>query len=200
MFGPRAHVLRARLGLRAARLRLSWLSVGEEAKYRAYRYLWQAMVSLVRLEYLAGHEGPDAADGAGGVHFDAGELPDDRLVGFHVRETWQGRSFRWMSAAGTMRLDVPAADYDVCLDTGGVLGRIAERPVAIFWNGHRVPRATRQCHDGRLSFPVPTEWFVPGRRQTLTLTCAPVSRPAPPERRRLGLPIFGVTFTRGGAP
>ena len=200
LLGVGAAVLRARLELLAARLRLAWLTVGEEAKYRAYLRLWEAMVRLVRLEYLAGHEVPEA-DGAGAsVRFAGGELPDDRLVGFYGPETWQGRSFRWMGAAGTMGLDVPAADYEVGLDTGGLLGRIAARPVAVFWNGHRVPRAARRCEDGRLSFPVAKEWFVSGPRQALTLACVPLDRPVPPERRRLGLPVFELTFTRRSEP
>jgi hypothetical protein len=158
------------------------------------------MVALVRLEYLAGHDAPEAAVAAPGVRFDGGAMPDDRLVGFHARETWQGRAFRWMATAGTMGLDVPAADYEVCLDTGGVLGEIARRPVAVFWNGRRVPRAARRCHDGRLSFPVAKESFVSGARQTLALACAPLSGLPPAERRRLGLPIFEVAFTPRAAP
>jgi hypothetical protein len=200
LLGPRVPVLRARLGLLAARLRLACLGVGEEAKYRAYLRVWQTMVHLVRIQYLATHDEPEAAGAATSVRFAGGELPDSRLVGFYHAETWQGRPFRWMSAAGTIQLEVPAADYEVCLDTGGVVGPMAARPLAVFWNGHRVPRTARRCHDGRLSFPVAKEWFVSGARQTLTLACVPVYRPTRPERRRLGLPVFELTFTRRGAP
>jgi predicted dehydrogenase len=194
LFGARAHVLGARLGLLVARLRLGWLSVGEEATYRAYRRLWDAMVRFTRLEYLAGHEGRTPTDEIQAVQFNVAELPDDRLTGFHARETWQGRSFRWMGAAGMMRLDVPSGSYGVCLDTGGVVGPVSKRPVGIFWNGHKVSRAGLRCDDGHLSFSVPAEWVVSGRQQTLTLTCAPVSLRNSQESRRLGLPIFGVTL------
>jgi hypothetical protein len=192
--GPRLTVLAAGFRLGLARFRLSCLARGDEARYRAYRRLWDAMVSYVRIEYLARQAPRPPAPRDAGLHLEIGDLPDDRLVGFHGRETWQGRTFRWMGAVGTMWLGMRAACGEVSLDTGGLLGPGWSGPVAVFWNGRRVSHGGPRREDGRVSFALRREWFEPGGEQSLTLACAPIRRPSREERRRLALPIFSLTF------
>jgi predicted dehydrogenase len=198
-FGPRPRVLRARLALRLARLRLAVVRRRSEAEYRAYRTYWDAMVTFARVDHLARHDRGGRAAGAPGLDIDVATLADDRLAGFHGRETFRGRGFRWTDAVATLWLDAPPGRYEVALDTGGLLA--PDRLVGVFWNGHAVPAAALGRRDGRVVFRVPVEWGAPGD-QVLTLTCAPLAPSSPSERRRLGVPLFAVTLgtPTGGGP
>jgi predicted dehydrogenase len=198
-FGPWPRVLRARLALRLARLRLAVARRQGEAEYRAYRALWDAMVTFARVDYLARHDRAGRAAGAPGLEIDVAAHSDDRLAGFHGRETFRGRDFRWTGPVATLWLDVPPGRYEVALDTGGLLA--PDRLVAVFWNRHAVPAAALERRDGRLSFRVPAEWCAPGE-QVLGLTCAPLAGSSPSERRSLGVPLFAVTLgtPTGGGP
>jgi predicted dehydrogenase len=197
-FGPRPRVLQARLALRLVRLRLALARHGSEAEYRVYRRLWDAMVTFARVDYLARHDRGGRAAGAPGLEVDVATLSDDRLAGFHGRETFRGRDFRWTGAVATLWLDVPPGRYEVALDTGGLLA--PDRLVGVLWNGHAVPAPGLERRDGRLVFRVPAEWCA-AADQVLTLTCAPLPRSSPSERRRLGVPLVAVPLgtPRGGA-
>jgi predicted dehydrogenase/glycosyltransferase involved in cell wall biosynthesis len=196
LLGARPHLLRARLRLLRARVRLL-LGRGDEARYRAYLRLWDAMVTLARVTYLASRPpAPAPGDGPPGGDVDLAEVVEDALVGFHDPETWNGRSFRWMRPLGVVRLHLAPGEYEVVLDTGGVAGDVP-RPLAVSWNGHRVP-ALRT--DGtRARFRISAGWFVSGPVQTLAIASAAL-RPLPPERRRLALPLARLTLRPAAAP
>jgi hypothetical protein len=155
------------------------------------------MVSLARLTYLATHDPAPVAGAPAVGALDLAEVAADALVGFHDPETWNGRAFRWMRPLGIVRLHLPPGAYDVVLDTGGVAGDVP-RPLAVSWNGHRVPRAALRIDGDRAAFRIPAGWCVPGPVQTLALA-APALRPRPPEQRRLALPVARLTLTPAAA-
>ena len=203
LFGAAAAVLRARLELLAARLRLvlAHRRRGGEVPGvpAALARRWSASSGSSISPVTRCPRPPSRRRASAST---AGRCRTTGSSASTARETWEGRSFRWMGAAGTMGLDVPAADYEVVPRHRRRAGAGSRRrPVAVFWNGHRVPRAARRCEDGRLSFPVAKEWFVCGRPASAHAgLCSGSTGRCRRSAAGSDCPIFELTFTRRGEP
>lgn len=115
------------------------------------------------------------------------EIPSDWLIGFHPAEPGDGRSFRWSSTAAGIDLPLPAGDYQLTINCGG----IRPWPASLRWtiNGREIPaddvEYTRDCCRLRVRLDERRR----AARCTLGWQCLPwdVSDP-----RRLGLPVYEI--------
>ncbi|MEZ0277090.1 MAG: glycosyltransferase family 2 protein [Roseimicrobium sp.] len=189
----------ARLRYYGSRLRLALAGSDAEAQYHAFQKAWQCYGHLSLEELL--HE--DAANPAhssaapwlaeGTLH--PGELPRHVMDGFYDAEEWQGRRFRWMSVAASVRVDVRRADLILSLDVGGLVHPRKE-DVRLYWNGRPLKRLASSAGQGRLAYRIKQGYFLEKPGQILSITCAPAPVTASGDSRTLGLPIFGIGFAR----
>ncbi|MGH7265744.1 MAG: hypothetical protein ACREMB_12965, partial [Candidatus Rokuibacteriota bacterium] len=183
LLGPRWAVARAALGVARARLRYA-MAAAEEPRHRAYASLWQRIARQARSRCLAarpagGRRPPVVAEGIG-----MEALHRHRAFGFHAVERWDARPFRWTGPVAGLWLDVPPGRHRITVETAPL------RPPAVlelYWGGQRVPVVERE--DGALRFEV-----AGGAARPLVVVTLPMPRRLlpPAERRRLGLPVFGL--------
>ena len=138
MLGQMASTPLERLGLRGrctwARLRFALSGQDAEARFRWFDALWNATGELARRE-VAARPLRDVGGRAAGIRAwrDAVRGPG----GFHGRETFGGRSFRWSAPLARLRVHVAPGDYDVAVDTGGLRRFATGDPVHLYLDGHR---------------------------------------------------------------
>jgi hypothetical protein len=122
-----------------------------------------------------------------------GEMLSGTWIGFHGRETYQGRPFRWSHPMALMRVCIPVSDYDVHLDTAGLgTGSLAD-----FWemylNGHHLRRLVGPTEGSRI-FVADRTMFKSKSPQALILTSGRLRTRHSTEHRALGIPVFAITF------
>jgi hypothetical protein len=191
----RARVLHAAAvyGWARARFALPWPIA--EQRYKSFCALWEAAGNLARQRALREKTRHDARPAAMLPTFDylPGEMPPAFLIGFHAREHFDGRSFRWSSPLALMRVSVPAADYEVHLDTHSIGG--GDRPgfIELYLNGQPMQRAGNSA-TGRKVFHARCAMFRNGASQDLVLTSGRIRGAGSTEQRILGVPVFSITF------
>jgi glycosyltransferase involved in cell wall biosynthesis len=185
---PRA---RSRAGVAWAALRYLAIRGESERRFRAYADLWRWTASLAAAQYLDGRPVMPPRPGVPAGDVPAADLDRYHGFGFHPMERLGDRPFRWTAALAGVRLALPSGRHRVTLHTEPVRPRGA---VAVSWNGRPLQGVDRQ--DRAISFEV-SACLEPGSPQSLVLVAEPVRRRdlAPEERRRLGLPLFGLRTT-----
>ena len=186
------------------RARFSFAIPGQhpDERYRRYLRLWEAAgrvarAGAVRPRALLVTEPVKEADPRAGFVLRPGELGPDRLIGFHARETWEGRAFRWAAPLAMLAVQVPPEPYRVILDTRGLRGRDIRGLVDLYLNGHRAPVAPAgydPLAPGELAFTVDRRMFRPAPPQRLTLVSRRLRAAGSRDPRALGLPLFAITF------
>jgi hypothetical protein len=180
--------VRARAGVAWAGLRYLVIPGEGARRYRAYLALWRWTACLVAATHPNGRAATPvrAAVPAGDVSVT--DLDRYRTFGFHAVERWGDRPFRWTAGLAVVWLALPPGRHRVTLHTEPL------RPpgaVSVCWNGRRLHAVERR--DREISFEVPVR---PGEGspQPLVLLAEPVRGRdlSPDERRRLGLPLFGL--------
>ena len=123
---------------------------------------------------------------------------DPHLVNFYEPEQAEGHTFRWSEPVAMIRLDVPASDYQVVLDTAGLRGHDCQFDYTLLWNDQRIRKSAISVENGKMSFHVNRAMFVHDGEQRLTVSCKPLR--AENGRRQLGLPLKSVSLTQVGEP
>lgn len=123
---------------------------------------------------------------------------DPHLVNFYEPEQAEGHTFRWSEPVAMIRLDVPASDYQVVLDTACLRGEDCPFSFTMLWNDQRIRKSAITVEHGKLSFHVNRSMFVHDGEQRLTVSCKPLN--AENGRRQLGLPLKSVSLTQVGEP
>ena len=194
--GPRSSLLRTRCSVALAALRVHAQRHDEEGRLNAFRDYWNGLARCGRLVSLAAH--PRTVRPVAPVEEVLfGDLPDDRLAGFHAREQSpvDGRPFRWTGPVAVANLPLRRAGASFLhLDTGG-LDADPGRPVSLHIGGARVdPTRISRTTDG---FVVRLQ-DVPAADGDLRLdiACRPDPRPrgggADVDRRVRGLPLVSA--------
>jgi hypothetical protein len=194
MFGRAWARLRGRAGVAWAGLRYLAIPGEGERRYRAYAALWHWTARLAAAEYLAASAETTARPAAPAGDVPVTDLVRYRSFGLHGVERLDERPFRWTGALAGVWLALPPGRHRVALHTEPIRPRGA---VSVCWNG-RLLRAVER-RDREISFDVTAR---PGARssQSLVRVAEPVRRRdmAPDERRRLGLPLFGLRTVPAG--
>jgi len=191
--GP-LHQVSGRLACGWARCRFR-LSRDANARFRWFQRLWDATGGLARRRALARRPRSAGASSPGEMRlaYAPAEMSAPALAGFHERESWDGRSFRWSAPLAWLRVDLSPGEYEVVIDTGG-LRRFAEgTPLLLYLNGHRATMPPGSHSNGSTSFTVRREMFRGPSGQEIVFACSRLSTHGP-ERRRLGVPLFGLVF------
>ena len=135
----------------------------------------------------------------GGSHYKLNfdDQSEGFLVNFYEPENANDQSFRWSEPLAMVRMDVPANDYRVTIDTGSLRGENCQFSFRLYWNDQRLIRSQIEINDGEISFNVNREMFIQNDEQRLTISCKPLS--AENGRRKLGMPIKWIRLTQIGA-
>ncbi|MBL8664544.1 MAG: glycosyltransferase [Candidatus Odyssella sp.] len=188
----RIGVLRAGVAYAAARARFARPGLDAEERYRRFQVLWNAAGRRGFERALRrARAGGGGAAAAPALLYRPGELASDALCGFHARERHEGRSFRWAGPLALLRVQVPAGDHMIALDTGG-LSALRVDGFDVYLDGARVQPAAAQ--DGRFLFHAPRALFAAEGARTLVIAAPRLRAVAPAEHRALGLPLFAVEF------
>jgi hypothetical protein len=169
----------------------------EDRIYRAYVDHYLRYTTLCRINFIARQ--PRALKMRGlqeQLDYKLAELSNDELYGFYPTEHFKGMSFRWASGLSAMRVSVPAAEYKLTLNTGGLVD-VRHMPVA-FLNSECVSDLTLVSGENRkpggLEGHIERSAFNTDKPSWLVLVSATRRRSG--DSRDLGLPIASVTFER----
>ncbi|HSR67822.1 MAG TPA: glycosyltransferase family A protein [Acidobacteriota bacterium] len=189
------------LGWRAlrVRLRVAWMKMlfylppaNPDRRYRLFRGVWEGLFELGFIEALA--DSPRAFSIQGPAEgrpeptqasYNANEIPEHWLVGFHPLDELEGRPCRWTRPHALIRLPVPSGHYKVELYLGSPSPR-DQWCLRLFFNGKSIPNPTTAA-DGILAFNLTPQDFRPGQEQHLTIS----TRPRPGDS---GLAFLAVRF------
>ena len=122
-----------------------------------------------------------------------GEESGDHFWGFHETESFRGRSFRWSRPLACLMIETPRSDLEICIETDGVR-RLSSSDVRVFWNGHLAKSDDARSSEERLVFIAPEAHFTDAGPQVLTLISRSLTGRHSRDSRRLGLPIFSISF------
>jgi hypothetical protein len=176
-----------------ARLRFAWPFGSEDERYRAFLEVWNSLGDWAVTRYAARHPTWAVGEDQSTLDLLPGDVPAAALFGFHVRETWNGRAFRWTAPFASLFLQLPRGDYDLTLDTQGIRPPASGAQVHVYWNGHPAhPLPLGRFREWTVRITSAT--FAQANPQVLTIACDRLRASDPQERRALGLPLFGIHF------
>lgn len=138
-----------------------------------------------------------AKDSTKSFHLDFDDQAAMHLVNFYEPESVEGHSFRWSEPVAMVRLDVPASDYEITIETGSLRCGGLSFPFRIFWNDQRIDKKHVRLDEGKIVFKVSRAMFIRNDEQRLTFSCKPLR--AEKGRRQLGLPIKWIHMEQTGA-
>lgn len=185
----------SRVRLWTAHLRLRLPGRGDEARYRAFLDLWQRAGDHAVLEMqqrLGLRLRPMAPISAGETCL-PGEASGEHFWGFHQPEWLQGKSFRWSKPLACLLVEARRSNLEICIDVGAVRP-LSRSEVKLFWNGRLAKSDAARSTGGLFVFLVPEKHFTDAPTQILTLLCRPVPGRLSRDSRRLGLPLFAISF------
>ena len=154
----------------------------------AYRDWFDRVYRRCRVRFLLRHA-PEASTPRSLERIDIEDIAEEDRIGFHDRESYNGRAFRWTGRACIVRLDLPPLDAEIRLETNNLRQEPVPLDLRVFANGRLVPPDSVRVEPGGIRFPLRV-----GRLRTLALTCRPVEpwKNGIPDRRELGLPLFAI--------
>jgi Glycosyltransferase like family 2 len=195
--GGRGAAITAVVAYGRARAAFARPGLDREERYRRYRRLWDAAGEVAR-QWARARQRPAApTDETHGLEYRPGAMRSGALLGFHGVETWSGQPFRWSGPLAVVPVSVPAADYDLRLETNGLRGGDGRGRVDVYLDGRRAAPADPPAA-GCLAFRLDRAMFRPGTSHALTLVASRLRVRDPAERRALGLPVFRILFTPSG--
>lgn len=175
-----------------AEFRIQWLRfctcIFQKSKYgrKAFESMWQAIRDATRLRYFEERPEPEGYELPETFHFSEADPP--QLLGFHQRESYDGRTFRWTEPLASVRLRLRPEAHQVTIDTNQIRGADCDFPFGIVFNEKSISKFERK--NGKLSFRLEKGWFVEGE-QLLILFSQPLRR-SKEESRKLGFPVFDL--------
>jgi GT2 family glycosyltransferase len=199
-FGPRG-ARRGRFARLAARVCGVWLGratgIGLERHYRA---LWKHGLWWGGLRALANEKLPEPPDHDAKVAVDA--IHETDLFNWHGYESFEGHAMRWSDELSALRLRIPACDARVRWALHGLRWDLAPPDVRFFVNGKPLPPDRVRLSREVLELELRAADLNPRGGQRLSFYVRPLCpwrNGAPADRRRLGLPLFGLSIERAGA-
>jgi hypothetical protein len=193
----RAELFKACAACAWAHARFAWPWLDGDERYRRFCRLWDVtgdlarQHALVRRKPAAGEQDRTAMPPT--FEYRPGVGPSGDFIGFHARETVDGQPFRWSSPLALVRVAVPPGDYEVRLDTNGILDCRRPGLVELHLNGRRMrPAGERMA--GQIAFRADPTMFRAGAPQHVVLASGRFRAAGPGERRVLGVPVFAITF------
>lgn len=118
---------------------------------------------------------------------------DPRLIDFHDRERWDGKVLRWSEPVAKVQFLVPASDYRIEIETGGLRGMNCDYEFSLAFNDTIIPRDSIIIDQGNIRFQVERS-ACNASQQTLHIECEPLV-PADTgsiDYRHLGMPVFWI--------
>lgn len=190
VLGARASRWVSALVLMRARASYELMKRSRSRGVASFERLWNAMAEYERARYRAEHPAPA---GKREDNDPAGTEASARYIGFHEREAWNGRSFRWSEPVAMLTLELEPGSYRFGIDTGGVRGQACDFHFDLYFNRRHLDRRTIEVNDGWIEFSVSQDMFDTRQRQRLSIVSAPVRRTRRAhEPRRLGMPVFAI--------
>lgn len=199
-FGPRG-ARWGRFARLAARVCGVWFGrltgIGLERHYRA---LWKHGLWWGGLCALANEQLPEPPDHRAALSVD--DLHETDLFNWHGFESCAGRSMRWSDELAALRLRGPAADTRVRWPLHGLRADLTPTCVRFFVNGKPLPPDRVRLSREVLELELRAADLNPRGGQRVCFWCKPLCpwEQGAPDRRRLGLPLFGLSLARAGAP
>ncbi len=195
--GPKWGLFKAKCNFYLHLARVKWFHFGIEDRYRAYQKMYDGICRYARHDFLCRFTAePEKAWTVSTTEILIHDLDDSHLQGFHAREFWDGKPFRWTGLMSSISLGLERGDYKIFLNCGGLLPSEYDRPVEILFNGNCLSQKNiRRLKDG-IRFRLKPTHFRDGTTQTLTILSQPLQRQclAVSENRQLGLPLFSIRF------
>lgn len=198
----RAYVgLRHRIARAYLRVSSRWLSAylrkGGPREYEAYLAWWEAVISLSRIRFLHGQRRSFTQPPAGSRSWAIAAADERHLVGFHARERWQGRPFRWTSELSAVELDLSPGHYRVRLDLLPI-ATAGDSPTLLF--DDTVVPIDDAGDPWAITFSLKPRMFRSAGRHWLTISADPLPgrTRAEGESRRLALPVCGLAIQPQG--
>lgn len=119
------------------------------------------------------------------------------LVNFYEPESVGEHRFRWSEPVAMVRLDLPASDYELTIETAALRCGGLSFPFRVYWNDQSINKKNVRLEDGKIIFNVTRSMFIRNDEQRLTFSCKPLR--AEKGRRQLGLPVKWIRMQQTGA-
>jgi hypothetical protein len=197
-FGPRfaRQMSIVRAAVRFLRAWIKFHARNEEVAYDAYKQMWQCFGDLsVAASGDTISESRVLVPLPVGQVCKVGELPGEHLTGFHPKEEWQGRAFRWSGVLSALSFARIAEPPIVALDLLPVASP-TPRELLVYWNDVRLSHVVECSTPTRLVYRAHPAVQIARRPfglkvDLLTLICEPIV-PRGAEGRALGVPLLSV--------
>lgn len=118
------------------------------------------------------------------------EHTEHHRIYFYEPERHGNRAFCWSKPLAMVRMDVPAGQYRITIDTASVRGDRCKFPFQLRWNDYRIPQQDIEVKAGNISFTVDESMFVSNDEQRLTISCRQMSSDR--DSRQLGMPVASI--------
>lgn len=141
----------------------------------------------------------EAFSGAAGRNYyklEFNERAEGHLVNFYEPESAGDHVFRWSEPVAMVRMNVPANEYEIVIDTASLRGESCPFSFKLFWNDQQIARNHVKIDGGQIRFFVDRSMFIRHDEQRLTISCKPLN--AENGRRQLGMPIKWVRLNQLG--
>jgi hypothetical protein len=187
----------ARLAARVCGVWLARLTgVGLERHYRA---LWKHGLWWGGLCALANEQLPEPPEHESALSVD--DLYETDLFNWHGYESFAGNSMRWSDELAAFRLRIPATDTRVRWPLHGLRWDLAPPDVRFFVNGKPLPPERVRLSREVLELELRAADLNPRGGQRVCFWCKPLCpwEQGASDRRRLGLPLFGLSIESASA-
>jgi len=189
--GPRARLWMSVLRLGLARLGVK-LDRAPARRLRRYRLLWDTAAQHGRIEWLAAHPPADPPPLPNRLTYDLTTADAPHLIGFGIREHWEGRPFRWSGPVGLIAVSLPpGANLEARLATLPIRPSDPPLDLRIAVDGVLIPPDSYRIEPEAVFFRV-----LGAGAQWLSFACASLRprRRGPGDSRHLGLPVRTLEF------
>jgi hypothetical protein len=161
---------------------------------RGYTAALKHVVALGELRWVRDSVGPPGAAPLGVGRWSPADLGPEALVGAHGLERVDGAELRWTWPVAELRIDPPATDGKLILETGGLRGAPLEAIRAVYVGGKRLTPDQLTADATRLEIPLPATARDRVARRGVVILARPLraAEADSPDRRTLGLPLRSV--------
>lgn len=187
MLGARWRVPVARIKTRWSEWRAIHPARDPDSQYVHFERSWQRMRHQIRLGAALAHCRLPASIAPTPDYWPVGSIEEAARIGFNGLESHAGQTFRWAEPLAMIRFKRPPGRTRVTIATGGLRGLDCSYVRAVCWNGRPVAHRATPAGDVSVEIDVPS-----GAQPWLTIVTDPLQAPA--DRRRLGMPVFAMTF------
>lgn len=187
LFGPKPFAYFAKAALKWSELRTTHLSRADAARWHHFCLSWQRMISYERMVCAIRCSGIVAANSSTPDFWPVCDISETMRLGFHGIELSKGKCFRWSEPLFMLQIARKVGLTRVTVATASE--HVSPQCVqAVWWAGRPVQQFTIDS-DGihfviNVTSPSPCWLIILVERVR-----------SPDDRRRLGIPIFSLSFT-----